>query len=232
MAMPLKLVGSPTTPYARKARVILAEKRLKCEFVEENAWTADTTVPRYNPLNKVPALVMDDGEALYDSRGDLRVPRRDFAGRRADPRGRPSSAPACAATRRSATASPTPASPRASSASARRARQDAAWIERQMNKVNAGIAALEAQLGAKRVPAAARNLTLGDIAVRLRALLARVPHARSSRWREAHPNLKALGASAMRIASLVHGPTRPGLADHAATEAHPRRGTARPTAPA
>jgi glutathione S-transferase len=64
----MKLVGSKTSPYVRKVRVILAERNLPFEFVEESAWNADTTVPRYNPLNKVPALVMDDGESIYDSR--------------------------------------------------------------------------------------------------------------------------------------------------------------------
>ena len=64
----MKLVGSKTSPYVRKARVILAEREIKFEFVEESAWNAATTVPRYNPLNKVPALVLDDGESIYDSR--------------------------------------------------------------------------------------------------------------------------------------------------------------------
>jgi len=63
----MKLVGSLTSPYVRKVRVLLAEKELKHEFLEESAWTAETTVPRYNPLNKVPALVLDDGHSIYDS---------------------------------------------------------------------------------------------------------------------------------------------------------------------
>jgi len=63
----MKLVGSRTSPYVRKIRVILAEKKLAFDFVEESAWNADTTVPRYNPLNKVPALVTDAGESIYDS---------------------------------------------------------------------------------------------------------------------------------------------------------------------
>ena len=64
----MKLVGSRTSPYVRKVRIVLAEKQLAFEFVEESAWNADTTVPRYNPLNKVPVLLLDDGEPLYDSR--------------------------------------------------------------------------------------------------------------------------------------------------------------------
>ena len=63
----MKLVGTKTSPYVRKIRVILAEKKIPFEFVEESAWTKDTKVPGFNPLNKVPALVMDDGEAIYDS---------------------------------------------------------------------------------------------------------------------------------------------------------------------
>ena len=63
----MKLIGSRTSPFVRKVRVILAERRLPFDFIEESAWTAETTVPRYNPLNKVPALVMDDGEPIYDS---------------------------------------------------------------------------------------------------------------------------------------------------------------------
>ena len=63
----MKLVGSRTSPFVRKIRVILAERQVAHQFVEESAWTAQTTVPRYNPLNKVPALVLDDGESIYDS---------------------------------------------------------------------------------------------------------------------------------------------------------------------
>src|SRR5258706_4804974 len=63
----MKLVGSKTSPYVRKVRVLLAEKELAFEFLEESAWTAETTVPRYNPLNKVPALQLDGGESIYDS---------------------------------------------------------------------------------------------------------------------------------------------------------------------
>lgn len=63
----MKLIGSRTSPYVRKIRVLLAEKQIDCEFVEENVWSADTKIARYNPLGKVPALVLDDGTALHDS---------------------------------------------------------------------------------------------------------------------------------------------------------------------
>lgn len=64
----MKLVASRTSPYARKVRVVLAEKRIEFDFVEENAWNADTTVPQFNPLNKVPVLLLDDETPLFDSR--------------------------------------------------------------------------------------------------------------------------------------------------------------------
>jgi glutathione S-transferase len=63
----MKLIGSKTSPYVRKVRVVCAEKRLACDLVEENVWSATTAVGRYNPLTKVPVLVLDDGTCLYDS---------------------------------------------------------------------------------------------------------------------------------------------------------------------
>lgn len=64
----MKLIGSYTSPFVRKVRIVLAEKKIECEFVIESPWTADSKVPDYNPLGKVPALILDDGTALFDSR--------------------------------------------------------------------------------------------------------------------------------------------------------------------
>lgn len=63
----MKLYGSLTSPYVRKLRVLLREKGVACEFVQTDAWAADSPVPRLNPLGKVPVLERDDGSALYDS---------------------------------------------------------------------------------------------------------------------------------------------------------------------
>ena len=63
----MKLVVSLTSPYARKIRVVLAEKGLPFELEVDIPWLADTRVPGYNPLGKVPALVADDGEVWFDS---------------------------------------------------------------------------------------------------------------------------------------------------------------------
>jgi glutathione S-transferase len=64
----MKLIGSTTSPYVRKVRVVMAEKKLDYSFVTEDVWSADTTIARSNPLGKVPCLVMEGGEALFDSR--------------------------------------------------------------------------------------------------------------------------------------------------------------------
>ena len=66
--MPMKLIGSHASPYTRKVRVVLAEKKIDYQFVLENVWGADTQIHEFNPLGKVPCLVMDDGGALFDSR--------------------------------------------------------------------------------------------------------------------------------------------------------------------
>lgn len=64
----LKLFYAPTSPYARKVRIVLAEKKIEFQGVEASPWDADSIVPQFNPLGKIPVLVLDDGTALYDSR--------------------------------------------------------------------------------------------------------------------------------------------------------------------
>ena len=63
----MKLYGSLTSPYVRKARILIKEKAVACEFVVADAWAADGPVPRFNPLGKVPVLERDDGTMLFDS---------------------------------------------------------------------------------------------------------------------------------------------------------------------
>ena len=63
----MKLYGSLTSPYVRKARILIREKDLPCEFVVADAWAADSPVPALNPLGKVPVLVLDNNDVLFDS---------------------------------------------------------------------------------------------------------------------------------------------------------------------
>ena len=64
----MKLIGSTSSPYVRKVRIVMAEKKLDYEFVTDDVWAADSTIGQSNPLGKVPCLVMEGGEALFDSR--------------------------------------------------------------------------------------------------------------------------------------------------------------------
>ncbi len=64
----MKLIGSLTSPFVRKVRIVLAEKKLDYKFEVEDVWAADTTIATSNPLGKVPCLVMEGGEAVFDSR--------------------------------------------------------------------------------------------------------------------------------------------------------------------
>jgi glutathione S-transferase len=64
----LRLIGSLASPFVRKARIVLAEKKIDYHFMLEDVWSPDSAIHTYNPLGKVPCLVMEDGEALFDSR--------------------------------------------------------------------------------------------------------------------------------------------------------------------
>ncbi|MBU2408084.1 MAG: glutathione S-transferase N-terminal domain-containing protein [Gammaproteobacteria bacterium] len=64
----MKLIGSAASPFVRKVRVVMAEKRLDYQFVIEDVWAAGSTISASNPLGKVPCLIMDGSEAMFDSR--------------------------------------------------------------------------------------------------------------------------------------------------------------------
>jgi len=63
----MKLIGALTSPYVRKVRVVMAEKKLDYQFELEDVWASDAMLAA-NPLGKVPCLVMEGGEAVFDSR--------------------------------------------------------------------------------------------------------------------------------------------------------------------
>ena len=64
----MKLLASPASPYTRKVRIVLAEKRIDCDLETVDVQPAENPVNAHNPLGKIPTLVLDDGTALYDSR--------------------------------------------------------------------------------------------------------------------------------------------------------------------
>jgi len=64
----MKLLSSTASPYTRKVRIVLAEKKIDCEIQPVDVQPVDNPVNAHNPLGKIPTLVLDDGTALYDSR--------------------------------------------------------------------------------------------------------------------------------------------------------------------
>jgi glutathione S-transferase len=64
----MKLIGSDGSPYVRKVRVVLAEKKIDYQYVRDDVWSPQSVVLHSNPLGKVPTLVTDDGAAVFDSR--------------------------------------------------------------------------------------------------------------------------------------------------------------------
>ena len=63
----MKLLGSDTSPYTRKARLVLLEKGLPHAYVVAPPREPGSPVPQHNPLGRVPTLLLDDGTAVFDS---------------------------------------------------------------------------------------------------------------------------------------------------------------------
>ena len=64
----MKLLGSVASPYTRKVRIVLAEKKIDCDFEVADVNPPENPVNALNPLGKVPTLLLDEGTALFDSR--------------------------------------------------------------------------------------------------------------------------------------------------------------------
>lgn len=64
----MKLIGSLTSPYVRKVRVVMAEKKLDYELILDDVWSSNPAITEHNPLGKVPCLVIEDFGNLFDSR--------------------------------------------------------------------------------------------------------------------------------------------------------------------
>lgn len=63
----MKLIGSLTSPYVRKVRIVLAEKKLDVPLELDDVWATGSSISQFNPLGKVPCLIMDDHGAVFDS---------------------------------------------------------------------------------------------------------------------------------------------------------------------
>ena len=186
----MKLIGSLTSPYVRKVRIVMAEKKLDYALALENVWTADTTIQQSNPLGKVPCLIMEDGGAMFDSRViveylDTLTP----VGKLIPANGRERAEVKCwealadgvldagVLVRLEKTLRPA-------------AQQSQVWIDRQLDKVQTGLKAMSTGL-AETPFCSGNHYTLADVAVgcALGWLSFRFPEID---WRGSHPNLAKL----------------------------------------
>jgi glutathione S-transferase len=203
----MKLIGSNTSPYVRKVRIVMIEKKLDYVFVTEDVWAAQTTITESNPLGKVPCLIMEGSDALFDS--SVIVEYLDTL----SPVGK--LIPSVGRERAEIKTWETLADGVLDAAILARleatwgGRTDAqrcpAWIERQLGKVHAALRAMSRGLGEKPFCAGV-HFTLADVAVgcALGYLDFRFPEID---WRTDYPNLARLQGKLMQRASFVE--TRP-----------------------
>ncbi len=188
----MKLIGSTTSPYVRKVRIVMAEKKLDYQFLLENVWAGDTRIAASNPLGKVPCLIMEGGEAVFDSRVIVEyLDTLSPVGKLIPSTGRERAEvktwealadgllDAAILVRLENTFEGRKASERSQ-----------AWIDRQMDKVHASLKAMAQGLGDKPF-CSGIHLSLSDIAVgcALGWLEFRFPDIG---WRAEYPNLAKL----------------------------------------
>lgn len=187
----MKLIGSLSSPYVRKVRVVLAEKKLDYQFVLEDVWGNDAILAA-NPLGKVPCLVMEGAEAVFDSRVIVEyVDTLSPVGKLIPASGRERvevrTWEALADGLLDASISARLEKVWAGRSEAQRSQ---AWIDRQMSRVQSALQAMSLGLGDKPF-CVGIYMSLADIAtvVALSYLDFRFPELD---WRSPHPNLQRL----------------------------------------
>lgn len=199
----MKLIGALTSPYVRKVRVVMAEKKLDYDFVTENVWAADTQIGEFNPLGKVPCLVMEGSEALHDSRVIVEyLDTLSPVGKLIPPVGRErAEVKTWEALADGLLDAALLARLEATWAGRSEAERSQAWIDRQLGKVQAALRAMSQGLADKPF-CAGIHLSLADIAAgcALGYLDFRFPQID---WRTPHPNLLRLYDKLMQRASFA-----------------------------
>lgn len=199
----MKLLGSLTSPYVRKVRIVMAEKKLDYKLELEDVWAPGTSIGNANPLGKVPCLIMEGGEAVFDSRVIVEyVDTLSPVGRLIPASGRERvevrtwEALADGLLDASITA-------RLEQTWSGRGegQRSAAWVDRHMHKVHAALKAMSQGLG-ERPWCSGIYMTLADIAVgvALGYLDLRFPQIE---WRRDYPNLARLHDKLMQRQSFI-----------------------------
>lgn len=189
----MKLIGALTSPYVRKVRVVMAEKKLDYQLELEDVWAGDAIL-KSNPLGKVPCLVMEGGEAVFDSRVIVEyVDTLSPVGRLIPERGRERAEVRTWEALADGLLDAAILARLEQTWSGRSAEQrSAAWTDRQLGRVNSALGAMSQGL-ADKPWCSGSHLSLADIAVgcALGYLDFRFP---AIDWRGAHPNLLRLYA--------------------------------------
>jgi glutathione S-transferase len=196
----MKLIGSLTSPYVRKARVVLAEKKIEYDFELDSPWNADSGVPNVNPLGKIPVLILDDETVLFDSRVIVEyldnvtpnnklmpVPNRE---RILVKRWEALADGICDAAATAFLEAKRPAK-----------QQDKTWIERQRSKIASSLEFMAEELG-DNAHCMGTHFSLADAAVGS-ALGYLVFRFADINWQEAHPNLAKLYDKLMQRPSFA-----------------------------
>jgi glutathione S-transferase len=187
----MKLIGSLSSPYVRKVRIVMAEKKLDYQFVEENVWENDAILAS-NPLGKVPCLVMEGGEAVFDSRVIVEYldARSPLARLIPEPNRERTEVRTWEALADGMVDALILARLEATWAGRTAEQRSQAWIDRQMKKVSASLEAVATGLAAKPW-CNGIHMTLADVAVgcALGYLDFRFPHIA---WRSDYPTLARL----------------------------------------
>lgn len=198
----MKLIGSLTSPYVRKVRIVMAEKKLDYQLVLEDVWGSDHILES-NPLGKVPCLVMEGGEALFDSRViveyvDILSPVGKLIPERGRERAEVRTWEALADGLLDAAILARLEATWTGRADGERSQ---AWIDRQMVRIDAALAAMGRGLGEKPW-CTGIHLSLADIAVGCAVgyLDFRFPQID---WRSRHPNLAKLATKLSTRQSFI-----------------------------
>ena len=205
----MKLIGSLTSPYVCKVRIVLAEKKLDYQLVLEDVWAADTRIHESNPLGKVPCLVMEGGESVFDSRViveylDTLSPVGKLINGSGRERAEIKTWEALADGVMDAAILARMESIWGGRSEAQRSQ---AWIDRQLAKIDTSLQAMSRGL-ADKPHCAGLHLSLADIAVgcALGYLDFRYPQID---WRTPHPNLHKLFDKLMQRQSFIDCMPRP-----------------------
>jgi glutathione S-transferase len=199
----MKLIGSYSSPYVRKVRVVLAEKKLECEFITQDVWAAQIPLAKTNPLGKVPCLIMDGAEALFDSRVIVEyLDTLSPVGKLIPPAGRErAEVKTWEALADGLLDAAILARLEATWSGRSEAQRSQAWINRQLGKVQAALAAMSHGLADKPF-CVGNHLSLADIglACAVGYLDFRFP---AIGWRADYPNLVKLHDKLMQRASFA-----------------------------